>query len=43
MGVFDFDMALFRDLWESRSQAEYRAYVRYYISDHRSLWMELAV
>jgi endonuclease/exonuclease/phosphatase family metal-dependent hydrolase len=43
MGVFDFDMALFRNLWESRSEAEYRAYVRYYISDHRPLWMELAV
>ena len=45
MGVFDFDMALFRDLWENpgRTEAQYRSYVRYHISDHRPLWMELAV
>jgi len=43
MGVFDFDAVLFRALWESRSKKDYDAYLRYYISDHRPLWMELAV
>jgi endonuclease/exonuclease/phosphatase family metal-dependent hydrolase len=37
-GVFDFDGALFRTLWEERTQEEFFAYVRYYISDHRPLW-----
>ena len=43
MGVFDFDAVLFRRLWERRGKADYDRYVRYYISDHRPLWMELAV
>jgi endonuclease/exonuclease/phosphatase family metal-dependent hydrolase len=45
MGVFDFDEVLFKSLWDNprRSEAEYRQYVRYYISDHRPLWMELSV
>jgi endonuclease/exonuclease/phosphatase family metal-dependent hydrolase len=45
LGVFDFDMAIFRTLWDdpNRSEADYRTYVRYYMSDHRPLWMELAI
>jgi endonuclease/exonuclease/phosphatase family metal-dependent hydrolase len=45
MGVFDFDQVVFRDLWDdqSKTEAQYRAYVRYYLSDHRPLWMELAL
>lgn len=39
-GVFDFDGALFADLWNVRTADEYFAYVRYYISDHRPLWAE---
>ncbi len=45
-GVFDFDGALFRDLWGEGSEAEqkkFRAYVKYYLSDHRPLWTALAV
>jgi hypothetical protein len=43
MGVFDFDSVVFRTLWNDaqRSPADFRAYVRYYLSDHRPLWMEL--
>jgi len=42
-GVFDFDGALFGDLWKQveqkkRKQSEFNAYVKYYISDHRLLW-----
>jgi endonuclease/exonuclease/phosphatase family metal-dependent hydrolase len=43
MGVFDFDGALFRTLWESRSRADFLAYMRYYVSDHRPLWAEFAI
>jgi endonuclease/exonuclease/phosphatase family metal-dependent hydrolase len=44
MGVFDFDGALFRDLWgkgNKDDQTRFRAYVRYYLSDHRPLWTRL--
>jgi endonuclease/exonuclease/phosphatase family metal-dependent hydrolase len=41
--VFDFDGALFKDLWEDRGKDDYFDYVRYHISDHRLLWAELAV
>lgn len=42
-GVFDFDGAIFRELWETRTQEDFLAYVRYYISDHRILWAEFRV
>lgn len=42
-GVFDFDGALFRTLWETRPKQDFLAYVRYHISDHRPLWAEFAV
>jgi hypothetical protein len=37
-GVFDFDGAIFKTLWSSRSQNDFYAYLQYYISDHRPLW-----
>ena len=44
-GVFDYDKAVFADFWAAtqgptptRTEAEFRAYCRYYISDHRPLW-----
>ncbi len=38
-GVFDFDSALFPDLYdEGRGLKRLRAYLKYYISDHRLLW-----
>jgi endonuclease/exonuclease/phosphatase family metal-dependent hydrolase len=40
-GVFDFDGALFRELWETRRRDDFIAYMQYYISDHRVLWVEL--
>lgn len=39
-GVFDFDNVLFSDLWHT-SKKDFRAYMRYYISDHRPLWMQM--
>ena len=41
--VFDFDGALFKDLWDDRGKDDYFDYVRYHISDHRLLWAELTV
>jgi hypothetical protein len=40
MNVFDFDNALFRDLYEDRGLKPFLAYARYHISDHRPLWVE---
>jgi endonuclease/exonuclease/phosphatase family metal-dependent hydrolase len=40
-GVFDFDTTIFSVLWENVSAKDFRAYLRYYISDHRPLWMQL--
>jgi endonuclease/exonuclease/phosphatase family metal-dependent hydrolase len=44
IGIFDFDGAVFRDLWGSGSNRErtrFQTYVRYHVSDHRPLWMEM--
>jgi endonuclease/exonuclease/phosphatase family metal-dependent hydrolase len=38
--VFDFDGALFKDLWKQRPGKPYLSYLRYHISDHRPLWAE---
>ena len=42
-GVFDFDGALFRTLWQTRGRKDFLAYMRYYISDHRILWTEFRI
>lgn len=42
-GVFPFDNALFADLWDPARPAAFRSYIRYYISDHRPMWMELDI
>lgn len=39
-GVFDFDNAILSDLWKS-SPKNFKAYLRYYLSDHRPMWMQL--
>lgn len=41
-GVFDFDTAIFPDLWQT-SPVDFRHYLRYYLSDHRPLWIQLDV
>jgi endonuclease/exonuclease/phosphatase family metal-dependent hydrolase len=38
--VFDFDGAVFQDLWQQRTPAQFQSYVRYHVSDHRPLWAE---
>ncbi len=39
-GVFDFDGAVFADLWQARGPVDFEAYVRYHLSDHRPLWAQ---
>lgn len=42
-GVFDFDGAVFAGLWASKTEKQFQAYVRYYLSDHRPLWSEFSL
>jgi len=42
-GVFPFDNAVFADIWNTKTKTEFRGYVKYYISDHRPMWMELDI
>jgi hypothetical protein len=41
VGVFDYDGAVFPDLWKTRGDAVFKRYLRYYLSDHRPMWVEL--
>jgi endonuclease/exonuclease/phosphatase family metal-dependent hydrolase len=41
VGVFDYDTVVFPDLWKSRGDAVFKGYLRYYLSDHRPMWVEL--
>ena len=43
MGVFDFDGALFADIYDPAAPGYWRRCAKYYISDHRPLWMQLAL
>jgi endonuclease/exonuclease/phosphatase family metal-dependent hydrolase len=45
MGVFDFDGAVFRQIWGTTKaqQSKFRSYVKYYLSDHRPLWAQLRI
>ena len=40
--VFDFDGALFQNLWNdpNRTESQFRQYVRFHLSDHRPLWAQ---
>lgn len=43
-GVFDFDAVIFPDLWQNGINTKnFKAYLRYYISDHRPMWVQLSV
>lgn len=43
IGIFDFDSAIFRGIWQNRTPVQFRAYTKYYISDHRPLWAEFRI
>lgn len=43
-GVFDYDAVIFPDLWENGTNAvNFIGYLRYYISDHRPMWVQLNI
>lgn len=44
-GVFPFDNAVFADIYNSNltKPSIFRGYIKYYISDHRPMWMELDI
>lgn len=43
-GVFDYDMALFPALWmNGKNKRNFNAYLRYYMSDHRPMWVQLKI
>lgn len=41
VGVFDYDAVVFRDLWTGQGRDVFDGYLRYYLSDHRPMWVEL--
>jgi endonuclease/exonuclease/phosphatase family metal-dependent hydrolase len=43
LAVFDFDRAVFRDVYEDRELRDFLAYVRFHLSDHRPLWAEFTL
>ncbi len=43
-GVFDYDTVILPDLWDGGAgEKRFKSYLRYYVSDHRPMWVELAV
>ncbi len=39
--AFDFDGGIFPALWNNKTEAQFRSYLRYYISEHSQLWAQL--
>jgi endonuclease/exonuclease/phosphatase family metal-dependent hydrolase len=43
-GVYDYDSAIFPALWQGgKNKRNFNAYLRYYISDHRPMWVQLKI
>ena len=43
-GVFDYDTVIFPELWGTgNNKRNFRTYLRYYISDHRPMWVQLTI
>lgn len=41
-GVFDYDTVIFPSLWQNgANKKNFRDYLRYYLSDHRPMWVQL--
>lgn len=43
MGVFDFDAVIFGDIYDPQKPGYWRRCAKYYISDHRPIWTQLAL
>jgi endonuclease/exonuclease/phosphatase family metal-dependent hydrolase len=43
-GVYDYDQVVFPELWgNGDNMKNFKAYLRYYISDHRPMWVQLRI
>ncbi|CAN5697629.1 hypothetical protein BH11BAC3_BH11BAC3_23800 [soil metagenome] len=42
-GIFPFDNAAFADIYNNNTAVAFRGYIKYYISDHRPMWIELDI
>ena len=42
-GVFSFDNFIFPELFQNKTPAQFRSYLRYYISDHRPMWVQFEI
>ena len=42
-GIYPFDNAVFADIYNSKTAVEFRSYIKYYLSDHRPMWIELDI
>ncbi len=40
IGVFDFDGAIFADIFDPNASSYWKMFAKYYIPDHRPLWMQ---
>lgn len=43
MGVFDFDAVIFAHIYDHQKPGYWRKCAKYYISDHRPIWIQLAL
>lgn len=42
-GVFDYDGGVFKSLWDDHGETRFKAYLRYYLSDHRPVWSQIDI
>jgi len=41
--VFDFDNAVFKDVFAAKTPTQFLAYTRFHMSDHRPLWAQFSI
>lgn len=42
-GIFPFDNAAFADIYTTKTKTEFKGYMKYYLSDHRPMWIEVDI
>jgi hypothetical protein len=43
IAVFDFDNAIFKDVFAAKTPKQFLAYTRFHMSDHRPLWAQFSI
>ena len=43
LAVFDFDNAIFKDVFAAKTPKQFLAYTRFHMSDHRPLWAQFSI